>query len=95
MSIHPIRDQIIVSKQEADTKSSGGLYIPTTIDEKIVTGTVLEVGSGRVSLNGVTVPLEVKAGQKIKFNKSMATEITHKEETVLVLREDAILCVLD
>jgi chaperonin GroES len=95
MSIHPIRDQIIVRKQDAATQTASGLYVPTTVEEKISTGTILEVGSGRVSLSGVTVPLEVKAGQRIKFNKSMATEVTDKGETVLVIREDAILCTLD
>lgn len=95
MNIHPIRDQIIVKKQEAATKTASGLYVPVTIEEKITTGTILEVGTGRVALNGTVVPLEVKVGQQIKFNKSMATEITHNDETVLVIREDAILCTLD
>ena len=52
MNVHPIRGiKLLFAKQEAATQSSGGLYIPTTVDEKVVTGTVLEVGSGRVSLN--------------------------------------------
>ena len=95
MSVHPIRDQIIVRKQDAATQTASGLYMAPIAEEKVATGTILEVGTGRVSLSGVTVPLEVVAGQQIKFNKSMATEITHKGETVLVIREDAILCTLD
>lgn len=95
MSIHPIRDFITVAKvEEEQQKTKGGLYVPGTVDEKVVTGKVLSVGSGRVALDGTVVPLEVKAGDVIKYNKNMGTEVSHHGDTVVVLREDQVICIL-
>lgn len=92
MSIEPIRDQIAVTKQEAATQTASGLYVPTTVDEKVVVGVVKAVGTGRIALNGVEVPLVIKVGDKVKFNRSLATEVSHDGETVLIIREEQILC---
>jgi chaperonin GroES len=93
MSVHPIRDFIVVRKEEAAEKSSSGLYI-AHVDEKNVKGTVVAVGSGRVTMNGTVVPLDVQAGDKVMFNKNNATEVKEKDETLLVLREDSVICIL-
>jgi chaperonin GroES len=93
MSVHPIRDFIVVRKEESDEKSSSGLYI-AHVDEKNVKGTVVAVGSGRVTMNGTVVPLDVQAGDKVMFNKNNATEVKEKDETLLVLREDSVICIL-
>ena len=93
MSIQPIRDFIAVSKQEAASRTASGLFIPTGEDKALI-GVVLAVGSGRVALNGTSIPLEVKVGDTVKFNKSMSVEVTHNGETALLLREEAVLCVL-
>lgn len=93
MSVHPIRDYIVVSKESGPEKTASGIFIAHT-EEKNVTGKVLAVGSGRVSMNGTTVPLEVIVGDRVVFNKNLATEVKDNGETVLVLREDQIVCVL-
>ena len=94
MSVSPIRDSIVVSKDAGPEKTQSGLYIAHT-EEKNVTGTILAVGSGRVSLDGSTViPLAVNVGDKVLFNKNMAQEVKDGDTTVLVLREDAIICVI-
>lgn len=89
--IQPLRDFVTVSKDEATQTSKGGIII-SHIDEKIIRGTVLAVGSGRVCADGTIIPLEVKVGDKIAFNKNFATEISGGGETVLILREDQIYC---
>lgn len=93
MNLKPIRDYLIVSREEQETTTPGGLYIPTTIENKIITGTVLAVGSGRVTMNGSVVPLDVKVGDKVSFKRSLAEEVKDKRETYLLLREDGVLCV--
>lgn len=94
MSVRPIRDQIVVSKNESETKSPGGIHIVVR-EERNVSGTVLAVGAGHLTSGGSVVPLEVKVGDRILFTKSMASEVTHKGETVYVLAESAVVCVLD
>lgn len=93
MSIHPIRDFVAVRKKEGVEKTPGGLII-SHVEEKNVTGEVVAVGSGRVTMNGSVVPLDVSVGDKVLFNKNLATEVKDGNDTVLVLREDQIICVI-
>jgi chaperonin GroES len=93
MNVHPIRDQIVVKAHVAKQKE--GLIIrPDSFEEKYATGTVLAVGSGRVTMSGAIVPLDIVAGDVVRFNKSVATEIELDQDNVYVLREDAVTCVL-
>lgn len=94
MNVQPLRDFVVVSKDEAAKQTPGGLYVPATSEKKIVTGTVTAVGSGRVGLNGEAIPLEVHVGDKVAFNRSMATEVEVGGETALLLREDQLLCIV-
>lgn len=95
MNAKPLRDFILVSKDKEPEKTPGGLiYRPESVEEKIVTGVVLAAGSGRVSMDGTVVPLEVKLNDKVVFNKNMATEFKVDGETVYLLREDQVMCVL-
>ena len=93
MSVQPLRDFVVVTKDDAAKVTASGLHV-VVAEEKNVTGTVLSVGSGRVSMNGTVVPLEVHVGDKVVFNKNLATEVKDGNNTVLILREDQILCVL-
>jgi chaperonin GroES len=93
MTVQPIRDYIVVRKEEAAAKSSGGLYIAHA-DEKNVKGTVVAVGSGRVTMTGTIVPLDVSLGDRVLFSKSSAIEVKDGDETLHVLREDAVICII-
>lgn len=94
MSMKPLRDFILVSKTPDEEKTASGLiYKPATVENKVVQGTVVAVGSGRVTSTGSVVPLEVKVGDVVHFNKNMATELTDGTDAVLLLREESVFCV--
>lgn len=93
--LKPLRDFIVVSVVKSDDKTASGLlYKPSTVDEKIVTGKVLSVGSGYLTDNGSIVPLEVLTGDSVLFNKQMSVEVKHDGETVFLLREEHVLSVI-
>ena len=94
MSLHPLRDFIVVSVPKQTEEKVGLLYKPSTVEEKIVTGTIVATGSGYLTDGGTIVPLEVKAGDKILFNKQMSVEVKHNDETVYLLREEHVLSVV-
>lgn len=96
MSVKPIRDFLVVKVEAAKEEKVGGglLYKPATVEDKVVTGTVLAVGSGQISANGTSIPLEVKAGDKVVFNKHLAVEVKEEGESYLLLREEHVVCVL-
>lgn len=93
MSVKPIRDFVVVTKEEAPKTTSSGIFLAPT-EEKNVTGTVTAVGSGRITVNGTIVPLEVKEGDKVVFNKHHASEIKHDDKVFFVLKEDQLICIL-
>jgi chaperonin GroES len=94
MNVHPLRDFIVVSKDAStETRSPGGLVLVKVV-ENVVTGSVLAVGSGKVSSNGTSVPLEVAVGDKVVFNSNVATELKSDDGAVFLLREDNVLAVL-
>jgi chaperonin GroES len=93
MSLKPIRDQLVIALEESTQTTASGLYI-AHVEEKHVRGTVLAVGSGRVALDGTRIPSEVKRGDRVVFNKAMATEVKEEGKTFLVLREEHIICVI-
>lgn len=92
MTVQPIRDFIVVKKEDAAQTTASGLFIAHA-DEKNVKGTVVAVGSGRLTMSGV-VPLDVQTGDKVLFNKNNAIEVKDGNDTMLVLREDNVICVL-
>lgn len=95
MNVRPLFDRLLVKRNEEPSKTKGGLFLPDTAKEKPVEGTVLAVGSGRVSDKGVVTALSIKAGDKVVFGKYAGTEIKIDGEDRLILREDDVLGILE
>lgn len=91
MKIFPIRDQVVVTKEkEKEERSPGGIITVSIASSKVATGKVVAVGSGKLTVSGTIIPLEVKEGDTVLFNPSMANEVVDDTGTFLVLREDAL-----
>jgi chaperonin GroES len=58
-------------------------------------GTILAIGSGRVSDEGTVTPLQVQVGDVVAFGKYAGTEIQVNGEERLILREEDILGVIE
>lgn len=93
--LQPLRDFIVVSiEKQTEEKKVGSLFMPQTVEEKVTTGTIVAAGSGYLTDSGTVVPLEVKAGDKILFNKQMSVEVKNNGETYYLLREEHVLSVV-
>ena len=96
MSIaRPLRDRVLVERIEAETKTAGGIIIPDTAKEKPTEGKIIAVGKGTIDTSGKHVPLEVKVGDKVLFEKWGATEIKLDGKEILILEESKILAVIE
>ena len=94
--IRPLHDRVIVRRIDAaDTKTSGGLYIPDTAKEKPQEGEVVAVGKGKLLENGTRVEPDVKAGDRVMFGKYSGTEVKLDGEELLIMREDEILGIIN
>ena len=52
MKIRPLHDRIILKREEADLKSSGGIVLTGSAANKSTRGKVLAKGNGRILDNG-------------------------------------------
>jgi chaperonin GroES len=94
MKILPLRDRILAARVAHEGKTLGGLYIPDSAKEKPLEAVVIAVGSGKVTENGETVALLVKAGDRVLIGKYSGTDIKLDGKDHIILREDDILAII-
>ena len=82
----PINDNVLVELEPKETKTSGGIIVPTEAQEKTQKATVIQI-SEKLTMSGSYLAL----GDKIFFKKFMGTALDDK---YLVLREEDILGIL-
>jgi chaperonin GroES len=91
----PLENRVLVRRIKAEEKTPGGLIIPDTAKEKPLEGEVLAVGSGVRDESGRIIPLEVKVGDHVLFDKSAGTDVIIDGEERLVLKQSDILGVIE
>jgi chaperonin GroES len=94
MKLKPLADRVVVKPSKAEEKTKGGIIVPDTAQEKPVTGEVIAVGPGRISDDGKRIPLEVKVGDMVMYNKYGHTEVTVEGEELLLMRESDIFAIM-
>lgn len=94
-NIRPLRDRVVVRRLEEERKTAGGIVIPDTATEKPMMGIVVALGGGRVLDNGNVQELMVRIGDKVLFGKYAGTEVELQGETLIVMREDDIMAVIE
>ncbi|MFQ6611516.1 MAG: co-chaperone GroES [Fidelibacterota bacterium] len=92
--IKPLADRVVVEAAPAEEKSTGGIILPDTAQEKPQQGTVVAVGPGKISDSGVEIKMSVKVGDKILYGKYSGTEVTYDGKEYMIMRESDILAVL-
>ena len=94
LSLKPLADRVVVEPAPAEDKSAGGIILPDTAQEKPQQGTVVAVGSGKVSDSGSLVEMTVKKGDKVLYGKYSGSEVTFDSVDYVIMRESDILAVL-
>ncbi|MDG2354122.1 MAG: co-chaperone GroES [Gammaproteobacteria bacterium] len=95
MNIRPLHDRVIVRRTEEEKTTASGLIIPDSATEKPSEGEILAAGNGRINDNGDVLALDVKVGDQVLFGQFAGTEIKVDSETLLVMREDDIIAVVE
>ncbi len=95
MRFRPLHDRVVIRRLEQEDRSTGGIIIPETAQEKPMQGEVVAVGPGNRSEDGKLTPLDVEAGERILFGKYSGTEVKVDGEDLLIMRESDIMGVID
>ena len=94
MKFRPLHDRVLIKRLEGDEKSSGGIIIPDSAQEKPSDGEVLAVGSGARGDDGKIHPLDVKKGDKILFGKWSGSEVKIDGEDLIIMKESDIMGII-
>jgi len=91
MKFRPLHDRVLIRRVEQEAKSTGGIIIPDTAQEKPMEGDVIAVGPGARGEDGKVHPLDVKAGDRVLFGKWSGTEIKIEGEELMIMKESDIM----
>lgn len=94
--IRPLGDKILVKRDEAQSKTDTGIFLPESSKDKPKTGVVHAVGSGALNTEtGERIPLSVKPGDKVIFTSYAGTEVKLGIDELLIMSEEEILAIID
>lgn len=91
--LKPLGDRVIIEPESAETTTKSGIVLPDAAQEKPQSGRVLSVGTGRITDEGKTIPLNVKEGDVVIYAKYGGTEIKLEGKDYLIVRESDILAI--
>jgi chaperonin GroES len=95
MKFRPLHDRVVIRRVDAEEKTTGGIIIPDTAQEKPMEGKVVAVGPGTRNEQGQLVPLDVKEGDRILFGKWSGTEVKLDAEELLIMKESDIMGIVE
>ena len=94
INVKPLHDKILVERDEAETQTASGIYLPESSKEKPIHGTVVAVGPGKRLENGTRAQMSVSKGDTVVYSQYAGTEVEVKGVEHLILRESELLGVI-
>lgn len=94
LNLRPLGERVIVRALPQEERTKSGIYLPDTAKEKPQQGEVVAVGNGKVTDDGKTIAMNVKAGDKVLYGKYSGTEVKLEGEEFLIIKESEILAIL-
>jgi len=95
MKFRPLHDRVVIRRLKQEEKTSGGIIIPDTAQEKPQEGEVVAVGPGARDDDGKIHPPEVKAGDRVLFGKWSGTEVKLDGEELLIMKESDLMGIIE
>lgn len=95
-AVRPLHDKIIVRRDEAESVTAAGIFLPESSKDRPKTGIVEAIGDGKLNTEtGDRIPLGVAVGERVIFSSYAGTEIKLDGEELLIMSEDEILAIID
>src|ERR1700751_3611361 len=95
MKFRPLHDRVVVKRIEAEGKTTGGILIPDTANEKPSQGETGAVGPGGRDEAGRVIPIDLKVGDRVLFGKWSGTEVKIEGVEYLIMKESDIMGVIE
>lgn len=92
--LQPIGDRVIVKVKEEEKKTVGGIVLASNAKQKPTEGEVVAVGEGAYADDGKRIPMTVKKGDVVLYDKYSGTNVKYEGQKYLVLHEKDILAIV-
>lgn len=94
MNLKPLHDRIAIEPLAGEEKTSGGIIIPDSAQEKPMKGKVVAVGNGARDKDGKIIPLELKIGDVVMYGKWGGTEIKLDGRELVIMKESDVIGII-
>ena len=94
MKLKPLADRVVLKQNAAEERSSSGIFLTASAQEKPEVYEVVEVGPGGM-VEGNEVKMIVKAGEKVLVGKYSGTKVKLDEVEYTIVRQSDILAVIE
>lgn len=88
--IKPLGSKVVIKEMAAEEKTTSGIILTSSAQEKPQMAEVLAVGPGTDD-----VKMEVKEGDKVIFSKYAGTIVKFRNEEVMILDQRDILAIVE
>lgn len=94
MKLRPLADRVVLKQNEAEERTSSGIFLAASAQEKPEVYQVVEVGPGGM-VDGNQVEMIVKAGQSVLVGKYSGSKVKLEDVEYTIVRQSDILAVIE
>ena len=94
MKLKPLADRVVLKQNAAEERTSSGIFLTASAQEKPEVYEVVEVGPGGM-VEGNQVDMIVKAGQQVLVGKYSGSKVKLDDEEYTIVRQSDILAVIE
>ena len=94
MKLKPLADRVVLKQNAAEERTSSGIFLTASAQEKPEIYEVVEVGPGGL-VDGNEVEMIVKAGQNVLVGKYSGSKVKLDEQEYTIVRQSDILAVIE
>ncbi len=94
MKLGPLADRFVLNQNAAEERTSSGIFLTASAQEKPEVYEVVEVGPGGM-VDGNEVEMIVKAGQNVLVGKYSGSKVKLDEVEYTIVRQSDILAVIE
>ena len=94
MKLRPLADRVVLKQNEAEERTSSGIFLAASAQEKPEIYQVVEVGPGGM-VDGNQVEMIVKAGQSVLVGKYSGSKVKLEDVEYTIVRQSDILAIVE
>ena len=94
MKLKPLADRVVLKQNAAEERTSSGIFLTASAQEKPEVYEVVEVGPGGM-VDGNEVTMIVKTGEKVLVGKYSGSKVKLEDVEYTIVRQSDILAVIE